>query len=162
MKKFDFLSCLHLDSLLGLLQVQYMFSKFDMSGIILRLAASIAPIRSYIAQASYQSERTIQFSFTQAAQSVGFTIGPGIQAAFAPIGCSSQASSGSPYFSLDTYTSWWMACITSFGVAILVLFLPSIFVEHNVMFASADKSKSSHKSFLQRKNNLNYIVFHSI
>ena len=100
------------------------------------LAANIAPIRTYVAQASYQSERTTQLSLIQAAQSFGFVVGPGIQAAFAPIGCSSQASSGSPYFSLDTYTScgW---CISFIGALCLVLFMPKVFVEHNVVLAQA-------------------------
>ena len=68
----------------------------------------------------------------QGAQALGFVIGPGIQAAFSPIGCSAFASTGKPYFSLDTYTScgW---CTAFFGLITLLIFsIPNVFVEHNV------------------------------
>ena len=109
--------------------------------------ANIAPIRSYVAEATFQSERTRELTLIQAAQCLGFTLGPGIQATFAPIGCSALAASGLPYFSLDTYTScgWFTALL---GLICLGLFFPNIFVEHNVleMEASRDVTNVNGKS----------------
>ena len=44
-------------------------------------------------------------SLIQASQALGFTVGPAIQAALTPIGCSAEAKSGGTFLSLDTYTT---------------------------------------------------------
>lgn len=67
----------------------------------------------------------------QASQTIGFVFGPGLQAAFAYIGCSALARSGKTYFTLDAYTACgWTVGIG--GIICVILFLPGIFEEHNV------------------------------
>ena len=79
------------------------------SGLIFPIprTAIAAPFRSYVAGATYQSERTSQLSILASAQSLGFILGPGIQAALTPLQCSDAAENagdGEPYFSIDMYT----------------------------------------------------------
>ena len=50
---------------------------------------------------------TSQLSILASAQSLGFILGPGIQAALTPLQCSDAAENagdGEPYFSIDMYT----------------------------------------------------------
>ena len=91
----------------------------------------------------------------QAAQSFGFTVGPAIQAAFSPLGCSSEADTGHPYIAMDTYTAcgWCTAFLSEYvctefhkrrrqlqlsvgvyvsGFLCLGLLYPGVFVEYNV------------------------------
>ena len=73
--------------------------------IFLPLTAIAAPFRSYVAGATYQSERTSQLSILASAQSLGFILGPGIQAALTPLQCSDAVDEeGGPYFTIDMYT----------------------------------------------------------
>lgn len=67
---------------------------------------NIATVRSYIAAATFTSERTAQMSIASAFQSVGFTVGPGIQAALTPLQCTDiGAQPSDQYISFDMYTS---------------------------------------------------------
>ena len=69
-------------------------------------SGNIATVRSYIAAATFTSERTAQMSIASSFQSVGFTLGPGIQAALTPLQCTDiKAQSSSQYISFDMYTS---------------------------------------------------------
>ena len=45
-------------------------------------------MRGYIAASTYTSERTTHMAMLSAFQSLGFTLGPGIQAALTPLDCS--------------------------------------------------------------------------
>ena len=84
--------------------------------------ANSAPFRTYVAGATYQvsdigcarlkslhlivffqSERTTQMSLLSAMQSLGFIMGPGIQAALTPIQCA-DVDYENPYFAIDMYT----------------------------------------------------------
>ena len=106
-------------------------------------------IRSYVAQATFKSERTGEQALIQAAQCLGFTIGPGIQAAFSPIGCSSLANSGGPYFALDTYTScgWFTALL---GIVCLGLYFPkaSVISHPKMRCEEGTKSRKREEAFL--------------
>ena len=63
-------------------------------------------MRSYIASATFTEERTAQMSIASSFQSVGFTLGPGIQAALTPLQCTDiKGQSSSQYISFDMYTS---------------------------------------------------------
>ena len=73
---------------------------------MVRFTGNIATIRSYIAAATFISERTAQMSIASAFQSVGFTVGPGIQAALTPLQCTDiGAQPSDQYISFDMYTS---------------------------------------------------------
>ena len=70
------------------------------------ISGNIATVRSYIAAATFTEERTAQLSIASSFQSVGFTLGPGIQAALTPFKCTDIEAQSSPqYLSLDMYTS---------------------------------------------------------
>ena len=66
---------------------------------------NIATVRSYIAAATFTEERTAQMSIASSFQSVGFTLGPGIQAALTPFKCTDVEAEDSQYLSFDMYTS---------------------------------------------------------
>ena len=67
--------------------------------------------RSYIAAATFTEERTAQMSIASSFQSVGFTLGPGIQAALTPFKCTDiEGQSSSEYISWDMYTSAGWVC----------------------------------------------------
>ena len=70
----------------------------------LAFAANLAPMRSYVAAATYESERTTHLSILSSAQSLGFIIGPGLQAALIPIQCSDQVDQAT-YLAFDQYTA---------------------------------------------------------
>ena len=103
-----------------------------------------------MAGATFESERTGEMALIQGAEALGFVIGPSLQAAFSPIGCSAFANSGLPYFSLDTYTScgW---CAAFLGLLSTAIFSwPNVFVEQNVAHfespAANDQSNSGEGS----------------
>ena len=68
-------------------------------------------------------------SIASAFQSVGFLIGPGIQAALTPLECTDVNTENSSYFSFDLYTSAGWVCAV-LGVINFILFL--IFKEFDV------------------------------
>ena len=71
------------------------------------LLAFITTARSFIASATYPDELTTQMSLNTGFQSLGLTLGPGIQAALIPIGCtpSSLIESNERYFNIDLYST---------------------------------------------------------
>ena len=92
-------------------------------------SGNVASVRSYIASATYVTERTSEMSIASAFQSVGFLIGPGIQAALTPLECTDVNTNSVSYFSFDLYTSaGWVCAIL--GAINFVLFL--IFKEIDV------------------------------
>ena len=70
-------------------------------------SAFITTARSYIASATYPEELTAQMSINTGFQSLGLTLGPGIQAALIPIGCSPAiiTESQERYFNFDLYST---------------------------------------------------------
>ena len=71
-------------------------------------------------------------SIASSFQSVGFTLGPGIQAALTPFKCTDiEGQSSSEYISWDMYTSAGWVCAL-LGVLSFILFLPFIFYEVDV------------------------------
>ena len=68
------------------------------------LPANNAPMRSYVAQATYQEERTQQMSYVMAARSSAFIAGPALQAAFTLLKCSS-ADANSSHLTFDMYSA---------------------------------------------------------
>ena len=69
------------------------------------ISGNIAPFRAYIASATFTSERTKHLSILAAFQSLGMTVGPGIQAALTPLQCSPSESNLFPYFSVDMFSA---------------------------------------------------------
>lgn len=93
-------------------------------------SGNAATIRSYVAEATFTSERTSQMSIISSFQSLGFTIGPGIQAALTPLQCTNTTGQ-EQYFSFDMYTSaGWVSALV--GTISFGLFLPCIFKEIDV------------------------------
>jgi len=91
--------------------------------------ANQAPIRAYIAGATFKHERNTHISILSLFQTLGFMAGPGIQAALTPVGCSDNYEQG--VLKLDMYTiSGWLSA--GVGLFSLVLFLPGVFQEKYV------------------------------
>lgn len=117
-------------------------------------SANAAPMRSYVTSATFQHERTKHISYLSAAQSLGFIIGPALQAAFTPVQCSPKAHEGGTYIALDMYTvCGWVSAL--FGVITFITFLPFIFKEFDVTkyeLGNAEKIDDSEKrvSFYSR------------
>ena len=69
-------------------------------------------LRSYIAAATFTSERTAQLSMSLSFGSVGTTLGPAISAALTPLQCTDiNTQESSQYFSFDMYTSVGWVCV---------------------------------------------------
>ena len=91
--------------------------------------ANQAPIRAYIAGATFKHERNTHISILSLFQTLGFMIGPAIQSALTPVGCSDNYEPG--HLKLDMYTiSGWLSAAV--GLFSLVLFLPGVFQEKYV------------------------------
>jgi len=88
-----------------------------------------APIRAYISAATYNHERNLHISILSLFQTVGFMIGPALQAALVPLGCSDDYHTGVLRLDMYTVTGWISAglCILS-----MITFMPGIFTEHSV------------------------------
>ena len=56
--------------------------------------ANQAPIRAYISAATFKHERNLHISILSLFQTVGFMIGPALQAALVPLGCSDDYHPG--------------------------------------------------------------------
>jgi len=92
-------------------------------------SANLAPSRAYVAGATYKEERSGQLSILSLFQTIGFVLGPAIQAAVTPLGCSQEYLEG--HLSLDMYTlTGWIS--VSVGFLSLILFLPGVFEEFSV------------------------------
>lgn len=98
-------------------------------------SANLAPCRAYIAGATFQHERNNQIAIFSLFQTLGFVIGPAIQAAVTPIGCAEEYIEGE--LSLDMYTipGWLSVCV---GLLSLLLFLPQVFQESYVSQKEAE------------------------
>ena len=66
------------------------------------MTANNANMRAYVASSTYTHERTTQMSISSSMQSLGFIVGPAIQAAITPLQCQSHESD--QYFAIDMYT----------------------------------------------------------
>ena len=66
--------------------------------------ANNANMRSYVASSTYQAERTTQMSISSSMQSLGFIVGPAIQAAITPLKCEAIDDLSEPYFSVDMFS----------------------------------------------------------
>ena len=63
-----------------------------------------AASRSYVSKATYENERTTHIALLSLFQTLGFVLGPAIQAALTPIGETGYISKGSA-FVVDMYTA---------------------------------------------------------
>ena len=104
--------------------------------------ANQAPVRAYIAGATFKQERTFHLSILSLFQTVGFMIGPAIQAALTPIGCSAAYTPGEVRVDMYTITGMLSAAI---GCISLVTFMPGIFSEHYVSKKEAAQVNISSK-----------------
>jgi ceroid-lipofuscinosis MFS transporter 7 len=63
-------------------------------------------MRGYIAAATYVSERTTHMAILSAFQSLGFTLGPGIQAALTPLECTDPTDGQGLTFDMYTVSGY--------------------------------------------------------
>ena len=98
--------------------------------------ANQAPIRAYIAGATYNSERNFHMSMLSLFQTVGFMAGPVVQMALTPLHCSETYLPG--HLNLDQYTAtgWFSVAV---GFLSLISFSPWTFKEYNVAVKEAEK-----------------------
>ncbi|KAG8237890.1 hypothetical protein J437_LFUL017898 [Ladona fulva] len=105
-------------------------------------SASIAVCRSYVSAATMVKERTSAISMVSLAQTLGFVIGPGLQAAVTPLGdrgYSIWSGEGGKKISMNMYTaSGWINVFM--GVINILLFTPWIFKEKRIATAEAMRS----------------------
>jgi len=85
--------------------------------------------RYYVASATLISERTTHIAFLSLFQTLGFIIGPGIQAALTPLKQYEIGPDGEIFFDMYTSTGWVSAAT---GVLCFVLYLPFIFNENYI------------------------------
>jgi MFS transporter, ceroid-lipofuscinosis neuronal protein 7 len=111
-------------------------------------SANVAVCRSYIAAATKLDERTFALSMASLAQVSGFIVGPLLQAAFTSLG---EGFKVFDTFPLSMYTApGWVNVI--FGIFNIVIFLPSIFQDHNIavreqmMLQGKENAKETWKS----------------
>ena len=64
---------------------------------------NISCFRAYIAGSTFSNERTKYLSIAAAFQTLGMTVGPGLQAALSPLQCSEPSIES--YISLDMFTT---------------------------------------------------------
>jgi len=83
--------------------------------------------RYYVASATLISERTTHIALLSLFQTIGFIIGPGIQAALTPLKQYQLGAEGEVFFDMYTSTGWVSAAT---GVLCFVLYLPCIFTEN--------------------------------
>ena len=91
--------------------------------------ANQAPIRAYIAGATFKHERNTHISILSLFQTLGFMIGPAIQSALTPVGCSDNYEQGELRLDMYTISGWLSAAV---GIVSFVLFLPGVFQEKYV------------------------------
>ena len=105
--------------------------------------ANQAPIRAYIAGATFTHERSFHISILSLFQTIGFMIGPAIQAALTPVGCSEDYKSGSLHLDMYTITGWLSALV---GLVSMISFMPGIFSEHYVSKKEAAQINKDNKT----------------
>jgi len=91
--------------------------------------ANQAPIRAYIAGATFKHERNAHISILSLFQTIGFMVGPAIQSALTPVGCSQDYNPGELKLDMYTISGWLSAGV---GVISFILFLPGVFQEKYV------------------------------
>jgi len=109
----------------------------------------VAPNRYYVAKATKAAERTTHVALLSLFQTIGFILGPAIQAALAPIG-ESDVDLEKSTFHFDMYT----ACgyVGAFlGIGCITLFLPFFFEE----FSAAEEAKEETSTVLVKENGAN-------
>ncbi|XP_037937280.1 major facilitator superfamily domain-containing protein 8 isoform X2 [Teleopsis dalmanni] len=93
-------------------------------------SANIAVCRSYLSAATRLSERTKAVSMVSLAQVLGFIVGPGLQAAVAPLGSDGLILFwGTFHFNMYTACGW-INVVMSIGN--FIMFLPSLFEERKI------------------------------
>jgi len=102
-------------------------------------SANQAPIRSYIVGATWKHERNTHISILSLFQALGFMIGPAIQSALTPVGCSEEYPNGELKLDMYTISGWLSAAV---GFISLCLFLPGIFSEHYVAKIEAQRLRT--------------------
>jgi len=85
--------------------------------------------RYYVASATLISERTTHIAFLSLFQTLGFIMGPGIQAALTPLKEHELGPEGEIFFDMYTSTGWVSAAT---GILCFVLYLPFIFSENYI------------------------------
>jgi len=85
--------------------------------------------RYYVASATLISERTTHIAILSLFQTLGFIMGPGIQAALTPLKQYVIGAEGEVFFDMYTSTGWVSAAT---GVLCFVLYLPFIFTENYI------------------------------
>lgn len=149
----------------------FMYSSLDLIGdgvkywmLIVRFfmgaaSANVAVCRSYIAAATKLDERTFALSMASLAQVSGFIVGPLLQAAFTLLG---EGVKIFDTFPLSMYTApGWVNVI--FGAINIVIFLPSIFQDHNIaireqmMLQGKENAKETWKS-----SKIDYLLTYSL
>ncbi|XP_023341021.1 major facilitator superfamily domain-containing protein 8 [Eurytemora carolleeae] len=103
-------------------------------------SANQAPIRSYVASATWKHERNMHISILSLFQALGFMIGPAIQSALVPVGCSHDYPTGEIQFDMYTISGWLSAGV---GIISFILFLPGIFSEHYISKIEAERIKTN-------------------
>ncbi|XP_046397086.1 major facilitator superfamily domain-containing protein 8 [Ischnura elegans] len=102
-------------------------------------SANIAVCRSYVSAATMVEERTSAISMVSLAQTLGFVIGPGLQAAVTPLGDRGYKlweGEGGKKISMNMYTaSGWINVFM--GIINILLFTPWIFKERRIATAEA-------------------------
>ena len=98
--------------------------------------ANQAPIRAYIAGATYNSERNNHFAILSLFQTLGFMVGPALQALLTFLECSDSYSPGQLKLDQYTATGWLGAAV---GLLSLLSFSPWSFTEYNVSRAEAEQ-----------------------
>ncbi|XP_071449181.1 major facilitator superfamily domain-containing protein 8 isoform X2 [Hetaerina americana] len=102
-------------------------------------SANIAVCRSYVSAATMIGERTAAISMVSLAQTLGFVIGPGLQAAVTPLGDQGYKiweGEGGKKISMNMYTaSGWINVFM--GIINILLFTPWIFKERRIATAEA-------------------------
>ena len=87
-------------------------------------SANVAPFRSYVSGATWSHERTTHIALLNLFQSLGFMLGPAIQAGLTPLRCAPSYEPGT--IPIDMYTvSGWLSAVV--GLVSFFLFLPGLF-----------------------------------
>nr|XP_040579038.1 uncharacterized protein LOC121127673 [Lepeophtheirus salmonis] len=144
------------------------------SRFIVGFASGIsAPLRAYISSSTFFNEKTKHLSIVALFQTLGFIVGPGIQASLTPLKCGQPPISG-PYFTLDMYTvAGWLSVFM--GVCMMILFSPYFFQPFDVTVQerslhNRNKTEADTKSISLEKPDylaalislLNFFVFQAV
>ena len=90
---------------------------------------NIACFRAYIAGSTFSNERTKYLSIAAAFQTLGMTVGPGLQAALSPLQCSEPSTES--YISLDMFTTAGYVTIFVIYIRFFTLLFLSIFIAND-------------------------------